>query len=857
MKKPRVKLLAVVMSIMLLIGLIPVSAVVLAEGSVPEGLVVVNEAGAPYTLNEANSNDVLIEGIAAANAPANSQLAFYFDTTAVAYDTALGDKNNLAVYLDVWSTIANDWVDLRGSKKEYHYSRIFTRDGVEQVVDGPIAGEDPGSWIVSLPANAAGYLIVDMGELEYADITMLRLRSEWNWNDHLDNKTVQIAKVGYIPPKDGPTPPPTPSEPVETPVKPPKDFVLLDAKGVDHLVNSMEANDFVLDAVNVPDAPIGSKLVFYFDTTSIAYDSSLGDKNNWAIYLDGRARGTDNWLDLHGEKNEYHYTRTFIRDGEEITVTGKIPGDEPDGWVIALPANAQGYITVELGDLDLKDLDAIQVRPEWYWNKHALNQTVLIRNIGYIPGDGTKPDPDDDKKPDVNPDDFPFIPDPEGTPSYYGDNYVVTNHKQQELKIDEGMRNNLTIDLSTNASAPADAQAIVFRFNTTGIVETHTDYTDKDTHASYWCLKSKDGFFSGNIDGGEDAYKYCPFTQVYYWQEQVMNNHGYFNWVNTLPLNARGYVIIRMSDLQEYAQHFLGHSVNVADVELLEMHQEWGWNEDLYNQTLRISDVGYLKDVDTFIKDYQNSFQAEYVKGPLAPGSDLTLKADHVEGTFADLTWNERKDTLRYLVNLYDANGKYIQSERSRQDHMKLEGLKTGTSYKVQVLAMGEEDAVLSASNVVDITTLDANIADYIKGFLEYDSSYTADSVKVSGDTATVFWDWIGGVEYYTVHLYEKTGDDLHFVSRSRVDGEKGEVTLNGLEKGKTYCCQIVSYDMTDSIIFAYAPTEDFQIGTGDGANDADVPATGVATAVGTALLLSVLAGAVLVFTQKKRTIGT
>ncbi len=53
--------------------------------------------------------------------------------------------------------------------------------------------------------------------------------------------------------------------------------------------------------------------------------------------------------------------------------------------------------------------------------------------------------------------------------------------------------------------------------------------------------------------------------------------------------------------LQSNAQKFLGKNISVADVTSLVMKQEWFWNEDMYNQTIRITDVGYVMDPEAFV----------------------------------------------------------------------------------------------------------------------------------------------------------------------------------------------------------------------------------------------------------------
>ena len=867
----------------------------------PEGFVSVKEYIMDCTINESNSDVFTYEGYSAPNAPAGSKLAFYFDTTAVAYDTTQGDKNNYAAKLSVWSNTAGDWIYTGpDATNEFTYNRIYLRDG-QIIEDTRVPGQDPGTWTVSFPVNAKGWMIVEMDACELTDITAFKLASEWNWNDNLDNKTIKIGNVGYIPGEETPesseeesSAPESSEEESSTPesseeessapesstpgssedesiMDPPEDFVLIDKNGLNHVVNhepngNSNTVSAYLNGLSAPDAPVGSKLVFYFDTTAIQTDSSLGDKDNWAVYIDALSvdapnADDENWQTLAFPSDGSAITRIICRDGETLTVEGRLPDIEPS-FLFTVPTNATGYMIIDMGQIDLNTIQAIRLRPEWNWNKHLWGETIKIRNIGYIPGDGTKPEPEESEPdtPVVDPDDFPFVPEPSETPDYYGTNYVVTNPDLQELKIDDSMKNDLVIDLTSNANAPEGAKAIVFRYNTTGIPETRSDYTDRGTHASYWSLIVDDVAISGNIDGAGD-YKYVQHNQVYYWRDQVMENSGYLEWINTLPVNGIGYVIINIDDLQAYAQKFLGKSITVADVDSILMKQEWFWNVDMYNQTIRITDVGYLMDPAAFIASYKDSYVADYLKGPMAAGSDIVAKADSVEGTFAELSWNEYEGANRYFINVYDEDGNYLLTERTRKTSLTLEGLDVSTGYKIQILATGDEDAILSVSNVLEITTLEENLEAYMKDVLEYDPTMTATGVELSGDKATIKWDWITGVGYYTVHLYEKDGDTLTFVSRTVAEDGVGEVTVSGLEKGKTYVAQIVSYDVTDSIIYAYVPTDAFEAKDGVFGGDSsdkdnagsDNPDTGVSTCVGVVALASLLAGGVTVVTRKRR----
>ena len=815
----------------------------------PEGLVVVNSTPYEHIVNDGNTNESDVISFSAPDAPAGSQLAFYFDTTAIAYDQSKGDKNNWAAHVNMWSKDANDWKSLKKTGGNYVYSRTYLQNGELKSNNGHIVGEDPDEWIVSFPADAKGYIVLEMGDYELKDCSDIKFLPEWGWNDNAYGQTLTFSQFGYIAPKQ-------PDQTIDTP---PTGFVTVNAAGLDlQLVEFDEAQDGYLNNAyfenfSATDTPAGSKLVFYFDTTAIPSQSDLGERDSLPIYVDVLPKDAENaedssWINISYNKDANSCTRIFTRDGVTHTVTAPIQGEEPS-WAISLPVNATGYLMLDIGATKLSDISAFRLRPEWNWNRNVYGKTIKFRNIGYVRGSGSEdPDPVDPDKPDEpDPSDFPFVPEPTETPSYYGTNYVVTKGDLQSLVINEKMTNDLVIDLSSNRSAPAGAKAIAFRYNTTGIVETRTDYTDRGTHGSYWCLNVDGTLITGNIDNVDS--KFVQNTQVYYWREQVMENSGYIDWLNTLPVNGIGYVLIPIDALQSNAQKFLNKNISVADVTSLVMKQEWGWNEDMFNKTIRITDVGYVMDPEAFVAAYKDAFVPDYQKGVLEAKGEVTLSVDAVEGTFADLSWTAYEGANRYLINVYDKDGAYLTTERTRKTKMTLEGLSVSTDYTIQVVPVGENDTVLAASNAVDVRTLEANTEAYMKDFLEYTEELKANSVTVSNGTAAITWDWLDGVEYYAVHLYEKDGDTLTFVSRTLAKDGVGEVAISALEDGKTYVAQIVSYDVSDSIIYAYAPTDEFS--TKDSGNNN--PGTGVATCTGALLLAALLSGGIAAATRKRR----
>ena len=64
-------------------------------------------------------------------------------------------------------------------------------------------------WIVSIPVNAKGYIILDMGDYELKDCSDIKFAPEWNWNGNTYGKTVTFSQFGYI----APAQPDEPDEP--------------------------------------------------------------------------------------------------------------------------------------------------------------------------------------------------------------------------------------------------------------------------------------------------------------------------------------------------------------------------------------------------------------------------------------------------------------------------------------------------------------------------------------------------------------------------------------------------------------------------------------------------------------------
>ncbi len=389
-------------------------------------------------------------------------------------------------------------------------------------------------------------------------------------------------------------------------------------------------------------------------------------------------------------------------------------------------------------------------------------------------------------------------------PKEFGANYVVTNPNTQIGEIgDDMVEDDFIINLRSNADAPANAEALVFRFSIPNI-------SGAAFHVGYWNFSAFGDAFTGT--SAKSGGLYTDYAIYYYEKEKIYAKESASNvWAglssfNWLPINCEGYVVVRMADLQPFAQAKFGKNVTVADIEEMTFRQEWYWDKDLYNKQLYLSDVGYVMDVEKFEADFLDFFPETrvpaYEKGVLDPTGDITLKADRVEGTFAKLSWNAFKGAHRYRIAVYTKEGLHY-TEQIRETSYTLEGLNVNTDYKVQVAPIDTDKQDLGASNVLAFKTAAKNTEPYKNGLLEYDKAMTA---VVEKDVVT--WKWIDGVDHYAIHLYEKNGDTVIFRDRFTINSKKGNYKLSSLDKGKKYLVQLVSYTADNSIVAVYVPVE-------------------------------------------------
>ena len=146
-------------------------------------------------------------------APSGSRLAFYFDTTNVAKKNTGGDTDCVGFEIaSVWSMSKGGWVDLRtingGNGESYtngsnpvanNLVTVYKRNGVI----GTFTGKEgaASSWAYTLPSQATGWAIIDMGNYDVKDITALKLTASWGYNNNQFNKTIYLRHFGYVPEK--------------------------------------------------------------------------------------------------------------------------------------------------------------------------------------------------------------------------------------------------------------------------------------------------------------------------------------------------------------------------------------------------------------------------------------------------------------------------------------------------------------------------------------------------------------------------------------------------------------------------------------------------------------------------------
>lgn len=340
--------------------------------------------------------------------------------------------------------------------------------------------------------------------------------------------------------------------------------------------------------------------------------------------------------------------------------------------------------------------------------------------------------------------------------------------------------------------AGTEAEALVFWYS---LPYSRTDETGTGNYPVYLNITTSDG----------KAHNWTPATFLRPGSETESTTDSHQNFT----LNTWGYVIIEAKYLVDI--NGSGETFDISDIVNIDIQAAKGETVSAANtggKTLYIDDLGVVKDLEAFKEKVRDLINPSYTVQPLEPDGDITVDATF-EGTFVNAEWNALEGAYRYFVNLYTVDGDqytYVKNDATRRQDSTISGLTVSTQYAIQVLALDTDDNILSASNVFTFTTLAEDVPEYMNGPLPYDETMTANDVTVSGSNATVTWDWIDGVQSYTVYLYSvENGEEVYLTSQT-ADFEQGSVTFTGLDTTKEYLAQVVAYDISESIIFAYTP---------------------------------------------------
>ncbi len=587
---------------------------------------------------------------------------------------------------------------------------------------------------------------------------------------------------------------------------------------IDGVIGSVFNNNKILclhdqnwDSAGLTDAiPDGAKLVVKYDTTQVEGTGGLN------FFIDTFPAGETQGEIWAKERIDYLPSAstqmvTLVNENgawSKVKGTSKGAGCYGTERHMGLPLGTSGYVIIEPPKgYELKDLSGW-----WFFRWDIVHEDILEDSfkfrIGWVAGNveipsctGTKPN-----TPSPSPSTGDIIRGTIPSPDVFGDNYVVTGSKTQIIQIGADMTSNPIVNLRSLASAPAEAEAFVFRFSIPNIELFVPEgggvaYNEHDrwTHVSYWNYMAFGENFTGNAAAAGG--RYTNYTMCYFKDDVVnVDEGGFLGWAGQLPLNCEGYVVVKVADLQSFSQAKFGRGVTVSDIEELTFNQEWWWYAGLFNKQIYISDIGYVMNVDDFKADFVDSYAPAQEKELLNPTGNITLKADRVEGTFAELSWGEFKGANRYRITVYTKDGFY-REEKTRQTAYALEGLSTNTNYQVQIVPLDEERKSLGASNILAFKTADKNSDPYRNGLLAHDTSMIA-SVKKD----VVSWKWLDGADYYAIHLYEKNGDKATFLDRFTTNSKKGSYRLTTLKEEKEYVVQLVSYTADNAIMTVYTP---------------------------------------------------
>jgi len=237
--------------------------------------------------------------------------------------------------------------------------------------------------------------------------------------------------------------------------------------------------------------------------------------------------------------------------------------------------------------------------------------------------------------------------------------------------------------------------------------------------------------------------------------------------------------------------------------ELSFLNVEWAYGYDLFNSSASFRDLGYISDIQKFLDDVHMHYLLPHEVFTQTDDGIIKVENDKIEGDSAQFSWNAFNGAFGYYVNVYGENGRFITNAFTKEASFNYGPLEFNTAYKIQILAVDADLNPLSFSNVVSFRTLIENTQPYMLGFLESDNM-SSSGYLIEGTTVTVFWKWVKGVAVYEAHLYEMINGKPVYIGRQRAPDEIGYVTFLLLSPNKEYAVQIVAYDITESVIFAY-----------------------------------------------------
>lgn len=370
-------------------------------------------------------------------------------------------------------------------------------------------------------------------------------------------------------------------------------------------------------------------------------------------------------------------------------------------------------------------------------------------------------------------------------------NYIVLSQNEQATKKFNGTPGTGTQfsgtlpSLSGDCSfVPDDAVGLVFWY----------DFTDSISYNSLPYLFQKMNLCAGStaLMSVSSYYNYAMCGEEF---EKISMNGALRGLVN-----STGYVVIPITD--EMKADGLLAKVNT----LTFTNPDWLYGTGFIGSTVHLRNFGYIKDLYDFEYAVRQQYLERYLVN-LQPDGDLEMKVDDIAGDMISVSWEDHPDAYNYGVTVYDKNGIYYTGDYfRRKTEGKIYNLNFATEYYVQVVALDTDGKTLAVSNSVKFTTLEQNKDVSLSQLLEADDMYT-NGYLIEGTSVSIYWDAIDGVEYFTVNLYtEDANGDLTYIYSERKSSPPMQVTFLLLDPTENYVAQLVAYDPSDSIVFAYQP---------------------------------------------------